>query len=217
MTRWPALWRQDLCSHMFGMVFSWMIYTQQASPDACFCLHVIFSTVTKKRNPTTSKPQNPKNFQKPVPFFALYPSFSCPGWQAKVGASLSEKISLAHWEDGSGGGGGGRGGRGPGLSPPHGGRSSSSAEAGLWGSGLALSMQYCIRVFCCWRFYYVIVTVLKYMAGTGSPSWEGEKSSICFWNQICKVEREGCGGVSAGEGGGQEPEQDALCFETRTV
>lgn len=48
-----------------------------------------------------------------------------------------------------------------------GGMSSSSVEAGLWGSGLALS-EVCRCVFCCWRFYFVIVIVLKYMAGTGS-------------------------------------------------
>lgn len=38
----------------------------------------------EKKAPTTSKPQNPKNFQKPVPFFAL-PVFFLPGLVGKTG------------------------------------------------------------------------------------------------------------------------------------
>lgn len=131
----------------------------------------------KKKEEKTQQPQNPKTQRISRSQFLslLYPSFSCPGWQAKLGASLSEKNFIRPWW----------GGEGAGvlrcLLPMEGqGGQVLCAEAGLWGSGLALSVKCCIRVFCCWRFCVVIAIVFKYMAGIGSAGGEGQKSSICF-------------------------------------
>lgn len=63
----------------------------------------------------------------------------------------------------------------------------------------------------------LLLLFLSIWLGLGQPEERDRSHRSVSETENLQGGELGCGGVAAGEGGGQEPEQDALCFETRTV